>query len=38
MRLYIVATYGFDYGARQRFDGHNFTLNFHFVSGLLDGR
>ena len=38
MRLYIVAKYGFDYGARQRFDGHNFMLHFYFVTGLLDGR
>ena len=38
MRLYIVAKYGFDYGARQRFDGHNLALHFYFVTGLLDGR
>ena len=38
MRFYIVAKYGFDYGARQRFDGHNFMLHFYFVTGLLDGR
>ena len=38
MKFYIVAKYGFDYGARQRFDGHNFILNLYFVTGLLDGR
>ncbi len=37
-RLYIVTKYGFDYGARQRFDGHNLVLNLYFVTGLLDGR
>jgi hypothetical protein len=38
MRLYIVAKYGFDYGARQRFDGHNFVLNLYYITGVLDGR
>ena len=36
--LYVVGKYGFDYGARQRFDGHNFVLNLTFITGWLDGR
>ena len=35
-RLYIVTKYGLDYGARLRFDGHNFIINLSYATGLLD--
>ena len=37
-RLYTSLRWGFDYGARQRFDNSNLMLNFVFLTNLLEGR
>lgn len=37
-RLQVTARYGFDYGARQRFDNSNLMLNFVFLTNILNGR